>query len=547
MPTEETSGETPLDYLSRQPLTMPFSMQYIDPGSVVNEAKTMKADLKKALDETPSKVLKVVMPLIAVPLAHVFNRSLRQGTFPRSLKEAQVVPLYKGKGVPRTDPNSYRPIALTDFIAKLFERCVKKQLSKHVDTYGLLAETQYGFRTARSPELALSVICEFIRRGADGGDAVVGIFLDVAKAFNSLRHNILIKILSHLGVDTRTCNWFSSYLGGRTIRVRLGGSLSRKSETPVGIPQGSVLGPLCFILYINVVLSALNNGSPRVRAVSFADDTSVLFKVSKDSVEDDVARINEELVRTTSAFSSLCLALNVSKTKLVVFKSAHSRVSIQEGDIKLNDISLEAVPSATVLGIPLQGDLKWSDLADRITDKCRIATACLFRLRSAGVPLSVVLHAYRVFMEPHLSYRISVWGGTFRNVRQRIQVSQNDAMRAALGLRWSSSVSKARAEHQILSVEGLFIYRAATNVYKWSIGKFPGGEMLDWSFNMTSARNLRADRSRDLFVPRDRTIFVQQGPKDAAVGVWNNLPPVVKAATSLQQFRGRIKVHLFYS
>ena len=538
-----TSDSNPLEFLPRQPNAMPFSLSFIDPGDLVKVAGSMNADLRNALSDTPSKILKSAMPLIAVPLAYIFNVSLRREIFPESLKDARVVPLYKGKG-PRTDPNNYRPIALADFISKLFERCVKAQLAKHVDTYALLAETQYGFRPARSTELALSDITEFIRRGANGGNAVVGVFLDVAKAFNSLQHDILVKILSHLGVDSNSCNWFSSYLGGRAIVVQVGESLSEKAATPHGIPQGPVLGPFCFILYINVVLFAINRMSPKIRAVSFADDTSVLFKVCKETVRQDVDAINETLVRLSTAFSALRLTLNASKTKLVVFKSAHSQVHIGDEDVNLNGSSLEVVSAATVLGIPLQGDLKWTNLADQITSKGRVVSACLSRLRSASLPVSSVLHAYRAFMEPHLGYCISVWGATYSNVKQRIQVVQNDALRAALGLRWTSSVSRARAKHQVLSINDMFNYRAGTTIFKWSTGKLPVGEMFDWSFNATSSRNLRVDRSRDLVAPIDRTVFLQHGPRNSAITAWNHLPLDVRGAESLPDFKRRIRRYL---
>lgn len=543
VPQITDSLSDPTMFLQEMPLQTRFSLMYINPATLVKEARNMNTNMKGALNNVPSKVLKSVMFLIAVPLAYIFNRSIKHSVFPEFLKKLQVIPLYKGKG-DRTDPNNYRPIALTDFIAKLFERCIKNQFVNFLESFSVLANTQYGFRARRSTELALSDMTEFIRRGADGGGAVVGVFLDAAKAFNSLRHDIFLKILVHLGVDESTCRWFESYLSGRHIQVKINHTVSKQSATPAGIPQGTVLGPLCFIVYINLALSAISDTSTKHRVISYADDTSVLFHVSKEATVFDIQRVNLGLRTMSSAFSSLQLGLNVTKTKLVVFKSSHSRIDILDGDIKLNEVPLKVEAAAVVLGVHLQGDLKWSELANQVVSKCRIATACLSRLRNSGLPVTVLVHAYKAFVEPILSYCISVWGGTYNNIIRRIQICQNYALRAALGLHWFSSVRRARIFHSILSVEALFRFRIVTNVYKWGTGKICVSDFFDWTFNDNLERELRTNRSLDLITSRNRTVFVQQGPCCSAVTAWNSLPIEIRQSDGLQMFRRLVKKHL---
>ena len=228
----------------------------------------------------PLELLQVAADLIVVPLCHIINVSFSSGIFPDSLKVAKVLPLHKGGS--SQDLNNFRPISLLSIFDKIIEKLMHKRLYAFFEYHNILYKNQFGFRKNNSTIFALMEITEKIKESIDKGKFGCGIFIDLKKAFDTVNHNILLTKLEHYGVRGVIYNWFKSYLSGRTQYVFYNGESSSLKEISCGVPQGSVLGPLLFLIYIN----DLPNISEKLQFFLFADDTNIYYE-SRNTIDTD--------------------------------------------------------------------------------------------------------------------------------------------------------------------------------------------------------------------------------------------------------------------
>ena len=277
------------------------------------------------------------------PLTYIINLSLKQGIFPESLKIAKVIPIFKQGS--RSSCNNYRPISVLSALSKIFERCILNQLTFYFTTENLLVSNQYGFRSGNTTTDCLVDLVDEVTRALDEGKYAVSLFLDLSKAFDTVNHSILLSKLDLYGIRAKENQWFRSYLSKRKQKVFVNGVQSNFLPLNSGVPQGSILGPLLFIIYINDIVEATNYFFVRL----FADDTS-LTATGKD-LDVLLQRINSELPAIYEWLCANKLTLNSSKMKYLVFQPRQKFNYNLYPPLKLADQYLEHSFTVKYLGL----------------------------------------------------------------------------------------------------------------------------------------------------------------------------------------------------
>ena len=260
----------------------------------INNILVSLKDTACGWDSISAVVLRLSSQFIVQPLSYICNLSLTKGIFPDQLKLANVIPLYIAD-----DPmlfNHYRPVSLLCVLSKIFEKVMYSRILDFLETFKIIYDNQFGFRKKCSTYMALMILMDKITKSLENGEFIIGVFLDFSKAFDTVNHDVLLQKLHHYGIRGSALKWFQSYLSDRQQYITYNGEESSKKAINCGVPQGSILGPLLLIIYIN----DLSNVCQHMMSLLFADDTN-LFQSGKDviqlqqEVEADLNRISEWL------------------------------------------------------------------------------------------------------------------------------------------------------------------------------------------------------------------------------------------------------------
>lgn len=407
-----------------------FILEPTNEDEVSQLIQSLKSDSANGPDDIPAKLLKHISPLILKPLTHLINVCFRTGTFPSIFKTAYTIVIFKEGD--KTNPGNYRPISLISQLSKILEKSLKSRLLSFLESTKHFSNRQYGFRPGRSTQDAMYALIESISTNLNPAlkKKVLAIFLDLAKAFDTVQHAILLRKVDNAGIIGKSFALLKSYLSGRVQRVKIGSSLSEPRPVVCGVPQGTVLGPLLFLLYINDLLEMDSGGE----LTGFADDTGVVF--SADSWEE----LNEEATRGLSSIKNWLvehkLTLNVSKTKLITF--ALSKAS-QPPDlqIRIHDNCqtvpcscqvIERVGSVRYLGVHIDDILKWDVHITATVKRLRRTYYLFYRLRRI-LSLQTLRSIYYALTQSIITYGILMWGGSYNKYINKVSVAQRSIIK----------------------------------------------------------------------------------------------------------------------
>lgn len=385
-------------------LNHPFNFQLVHEESVRKAIDSLNPKSSFGFDGVSLKLLKFVRNEIAENLMIIINDCIIRNTFPDLMKLARVIPLFK-KGE-KTNIDNYRPVSLLSSFSKVFERILHDQLNAFFESNKLFNESQYGFRANRSTELAAAHILNLIRENKFKGRKTVTIFLDLSKAFDSINHQILLRKLPYYGFSAKSVNLVTSYLANRNQYVDINGNLSQFKPLPTGVPQGSILGPLLFNIYVNdlPLVSACFN------FITYADDSTLVFSVPhRHNIAEINNIINREFSMVNDWFKANKLQLNAMKTNYMVFRG--KRAQSLSLNIKVGDDNISEVDNFKFLGLWLSFDLSWSKHIDQVSIKISRATGAIRKLGSF-FPCKILLFLYHSLVGSHLTFHILNWGET---------------------------------------------------------------------------------------------------------------------------------------
>ena len=403
------------------PAPTPNSMRVdpVDAKEVCFTIATFNPNKACGPSSVPSYVLHYMQDELANPLAKIVNISLSTGIHPDKLKIAKITPIYK-KGS-KLSTSNYRPISLLSNINKLIERLVYNRVFDFADKQNLFYKLQFGFRPKHSTAHALTNITEEIRNSLDRGKFSCAVFVDFQKAFDTVNHSVLLAKLEHYGIRGTINKWFESYLSNRKHFVTINGFDSDLHDANHGVPQGSVLGPLFFLIYINDLHQAIKFS----QVYHFADDTNLL-RIS-NSPRQLQKHLNIDLKFLYKWLLANKISLNCSKTERIMFKKTRSKIDFRF-KIKLNGHHLYPSDSIKYLGILLDSTLNWNQHCEALSIKLKRANGMLMKIRHY-VQKKELKSIYFALFSSHLNYGCQIWAQCNNVYTGRIFKLQNRAQR----------------------------------------------------------------------------------------------------------------------
>ena len=493
------------------------------PCEVYNILSHLKPGKAPGLDGLPPALLRLCASGISESLSTLFNRSFAEGAVPRAWKEALVVPVYKGGC--KSFPSNYRPIALLSIVSKVMEKIVLKRLTAFIDP--ILSPKQSGFRKKDSTSHQLLRLVQEWSTALDSSHLIGVVFFDFKKAFDRVHLPGLIHKLQAAGLRGQALAWCSHFVTGRYQRVRVGNVLSPPEPLHAGVPQGAILSPLLFSLYVNDIVSSVDE-----EVNLFADDTSVY--VTDKSASSLQRRLQSVIDRLSLWFRSWAVTVNPSKSALMVLTT---RRSVPVVSVNLDGSNISQVSTHKHLGVTFNSRLSWSDHVDTIVKKTSCKVGLLRRIRRRVPPL-VLRSIYLTCVRPVLEYACGSWSGLSAQDCLRLDRIQRSAARLIAGV----SIAE-RLPHEILlaraGLEPLARRRnviLAAPIYRLSSRDPSGPDHLKAAFSRwctmtppsTSAMQLRSTESNCLRLPRPRTEILRRSPFYRAVSLLNSLPPAAK-------------------
>ena len=456
-------------------------------------------------------------------LTFLFNKSLEQGIFPNALKISKIVPIHKGDSM--FIMSNYRPISLLPIFSKILEKLMYTRVMSFIQKYNILYKNQFGFQKGMSTEFAINALVDNIVQCLENKETGYCIFLDFAKAFDTVNHQILLKKLEYYGIRGTALKWFTSYLSNRMQCTEIGDTQSKLDYIKCGVPQGSILGPLLFLLYINdIVLS-----SEVFKFNLFADDTSLFY--SNNNQAEAIETINTELEKIAQWLAANKLSLNVGKSKLLIFnkkKNYDSNLSVV-----LNGQTLEEVDHAKYLGVLVDNKLNWSFQINAVKLKLAKGTGLLAKIRHY-VPPDTLKSLYFSFVNPYIDYNLLNWGMASKTHLQSIDTKMKKSVRIlSFKDRFCHSAPLFK-ELEILPLEQFIEFKYCRFMWKMVNQILP--PTLISNFNVNDRQHLNNSISRLESLSRF-TRFA--GPV-----LWKALPSNITSLTSLNLFSKKLKSYM---
>ena len=444
-----------------------FQFSPVSEEDISKIISNFKPKSSTGIDKISLKLIKQIQPFLIPSLTLIVNQSLSTGIFPDALKIARIIPLYKKDSM--SSVNNYRPISLLPCFSKIFEKVVHNQLYTYFHSNNLLYLHQYGFRKLHSTESATLEFTDRILNLLDNNKTPFSIFIDLSKAFDTLDHNILLSKLSFYGIRNITLKWFESYLGNRFHLVDFCGSQSSIKSVSIGVPQGSILGPLLFLIYVNDI----SNVSPYFNAILYADDTTLTSTLC--CFNDNLSNLNcsdSINIELNKIFEWLCcnkLSLNIGKTKYMAFHAPQK--PLKESDylsLKINDIPIERCTEFNFLGTIVNDTMNWKPHVSYLCKKLSRTVGILRKLKNM-LPTNILLTIYNSLFQSYLHQNVLVWG----HVQSRIFQIQKKAIRVVNNAKYNAHTDPLFKKNNLLKFPDLYKVACIKFYHKYKTNQLP--------------------------------------------------------------------------
>jgi len=497
---------------------------------VISVIKSLPPKRSTDINDLSSWLIKqCYLPVVDI-FTELINESFQTGVFPQVYKLAKVIPIYKKGNT--LDITNYRPISILPIFSKVLEKLFLIRLNSFLNQYKILSSNQFGFRKGFCTIDAVNKLLEYIITGLDKHQKLLSIFLDLSKAFDCVDHKILLRILQHYGIRGVPLKWLETYLSGRTQLVQIENKCSQATSMNYGVPQGSILGPILFILYVNNVYCPLNSE----QFLQYADDTVISFIADTLKALELISCGNVNIC--IDNFKSVNLKTNYLKSNFMRFSLNHN-LDYYNPQIVIDNHIIKEVNSTKFLGIHVDNNLSWNSHVDSICKKVS-SGIYLLRMLSFHCNKKILKMAYYGILHSHLAYGISLWGACAGYKFSRIFILQKAAIRIIFKLGYRESCRNAFKELGILTLPSLYIYETAIFCFS-KCQMIQGNNFHDYN---TRFKNMYRSASH-------RLQLYEQLPLQSGIKIINRLPDNIKNVQNLNLFKIYLKSfllsHAYYS
>nr|CAI5854689.1 unnamed protein product [Callosobruchus analis] len=486
------------------------------------------------LDGLNINLLSLVFPYCLRAVTHIVNYSLEKGTVPQIWKSATVIPL------PKTDNpeslNDYRPISILPVLSKILERIVYKQIVKHINRHSILPSTQSGFRSGHSTTSTLADVCDDYLAAMDVGSVTTAIMIDLSKAFDSINHQLLISKLHHFGFSESSVIWFSDYLSNRTQCVKVDGSVSALRDVSKGVPQGSILGPVLFTLYV----SDLNEVVKHCKMHSYADDTQLYLSYNPAKVLEASLNLSSDLGNVCSWFNSNGLKVNPKKSVVITFKSKNSTFHSNNVKFYIDGREIEHMTSVRNLGVLFDEHLTFHNHVSRAVQSAYAKLRTIYDFRNI-LSKNTKIKLTNSLILSKLEYADLVIGPCLTQQEAfRLQKVQNSCVRYVSGIPRRDRISRHIRDINWLTMQQRWIVHLLSFIQAILNNRTPA-----YLFNKLAFRsqyhklNLRRV-GITLNIPPHKTNFVKKSFSYMASSLYNELPASLRSL-SVELFKIKVK------
>ena len=524
--TEQNNLDRLSDFCKSKNITS-LNLPLMSVYEVYKYLQNLKQSATRGPDDIDNKILKISAPIIAETLTYIYNLCIDKCSFPSQFKIAQVIPLYKSGD--SSEPSNYRPISILSALSKPIENHINKHLFNHLESFKLLNENQSGFRKNRSCHTALTTMIEEWLLHINNNKLCGALFIDFAKAFDVIDHNLLCRKLNLYGVTGKTLQLIASFLNNREQYILLNPNTSSIQPVKYGVPQGSVLGPLLFAIYVNDLPLHIQEKSEL-----FCDDTTIHTHHS------NVHDISQSLQQSINTLKEWCklnhMSLNPLKTKLMLLTTRQKRQSLSSDlpPIFIDNIQIEEVDSHRVLGITIDHNLSWSNHVDSLckTLSRRVYQLCRFKR-------FINLHARKLFIHAYIlssiNYCSTLFDGASANILKPLLRVYKRALKAAL-LKSTSLTKLDYSKLNMLPLKEVFKLNKCSLLHKimWKSASEP----------LCSVFQINPRYPTKILVPTPRIDLFKSSLCYSGSTLWNSLPTGLRSQQNSGTFRKQVFMHL---